>query len=195
MKRQVASPIVIALLATLLGYSWGQKPALRGADDPRAAEFPVAVVDMGKVLQGYKGLTEKKEELQRDYQKIEETVKERFEDIKRLQEEAKSLKPGTPDHKRATEELNGKAQKFEAYRREQQQAFVEAQSKMALWAYERVVEQVQQFADARGIKLVLHANPVPVEGKNPQEILAGLSRQVVYQNTLDITEEILQALN
>lgn len=195
MGRQVASPIVVAVLAALLGYTWAQGPGLRGADDAKPPNFPVAVVDMGKVFNGFKQLSERKEELQRQNQKVEEQIKTRVEELTQLQEEAKGHKEGSPEHKRIVKEFQTKNRDFEIFRREQQRIVLEAQTKMLLWAYEKVAEQVQQYADDRGIKLVLTYNEIPREGKNPQEIINGLNRAVVYQNALDITEEILQAMN
>jgi Skp family chaperone for outer membrane proteins len=196
MTQRLSNPIVVAILAGLLGYTWAQGQALRGADnEQQPPAFPVAVVDMARVLNGYKQLTERKEEQQKLFQKAEESAKQRVEEAKRLQEELKAAKEGSAEHKRLFEELQAKSKEFQQFRGQQQQALVEAQSKMLLWAYERVVEQVQQYADAHQIKLVMQINPIPVEGKPPQEIIAGINRQVIYQNSLDITDEILQALN
>jgi len=195
MARQVSQPIVVAVLAALLGYSWAQGPALRGADDGKNAQFPVAVVDINKVMNGYKRLGERKEELVRDFQSTEETVKARVAEMQQLVEEAKKLKEGSEEQKRAIQEMQAKRQAFETYRREVQQGMAEKQSKLLLWAYGKIVEQIQQYADARNIKLVVQYNQVPTEDKNAQEILAGVQRQVVYQNALDITDEILQGLN
>lgn len=195
MTQRLSNPIVVAILAGLLGYTWAHGPALRGADTDQPPAFPVAVVDMAKVLNGYKQLNERKEEQQKLFQKAEESARGRVEEGKRLEEELKAAKPGSAEHKRLFEELQGKLKEFEQFRRQQQQALMESQAKMLLWAYERVVEQVQQYSDAHQIKLVIQLNPIPVEGKPPQEIIAGMNRQVIYQNTLDITDEILQALN
>jgi Skp family chaperone for outer membrane proteins len=195
MRHQVTSPIVVAVLAALLGYSWAQSSGVHGADESRTTGFPVAVVDISKVFSGFRRLTERKEEHQRQLQRAEEAAKSRVEEIKQLQGELKTHKEGSAEHNRISEELKTKAQSFEVYRREIQQTFTESQSKIMLWAYERVVEQVQQYADGRGIKLVIQFNPIPGEGKSPQEIVGGLNRQVIYQNALDITDDILQALN
>lgn len=195
MTQRLSNPIVVAILAGLLGYTWAHGPALRGADQDQPAAFPVAVVDMAKVLNGYKPLNERKEEQQKLFQKAEEAAKGRVDEVKRLEEELKGIKPGSAEHKRLFEEMQAKVRDFEGFRRQQQLTLMEGQAKTLLWAYERVVEQIQQYADAHQIKLVIQINPIPVEGKPPQEIIAGLNRQVIYQNTLDITEEIIQALN
>lgn len=195
MTQRLSNPIVVAILAGLLGYTWAHGPALRGADNEQPPAFPVAVVDMAKVLNGYKQLNERKEEQQKLFQKAEESARARVEEGKQLEAELKAAKPGSAEHKRLFEELQGKTRDFQQFRQQQQQALMDAQAKMLLWAYERVVEQVQQYADAHQIKLVMQVNPIPVEGRPPQEIVAGINRQVIYQNALDITDEILQALN
>jgi Skp family chaperone for outer membrane proteins len=196
MAQRYSNPIVVAILAALLGYTWAQQaPGLRGADTNQPERFPVAVVDMARVLNSYKQLTERKEEQQREFQKAEEAAKLKVEEGRRLQEELKGVKEGSGEHKRIVAELQARTRDFEQFRRQQQHSLLEGQAKALLWAYERVLEQVQQHADAHGIKLVIQLNPVPVEGKPPQEIIGGLNRQVIYQNALDITDEIIQALN
>jgi len=197
MGRQFAQPIVVAVLAALLGYTWAQGPTVRGADDDKKdPSFPVAVVDFAKVMNGYKRLTERKDEIVRELEASQEKAKTLLAEAKRLQEEAKRHKEGSPDHQRISDELKSKAKAFDNFRREQQQAALEKHSKIMLWGYERVIEQIQQYADAHHIKLVMHSSPIPGDEKTPQEIYTGISnRKVLYQNALDITEEILQALN
>lgn len=195
MARHVSQPIVVAVLAALLGYSWAQGPTLRGADDAKNAPFPVAVVDINKVMNGYKRLAERREELVRDFQVNEETVKSRVAEMQSLAEEVKRMKDGSEDQKKAFQELQTKQKAFEQFRRELQQSVAEKQSKLMLWAYGKIVDQIQQYADARSIKLVVQYHSVPTEDKTAQEIMSALQRQVIYQNALDITDEILQGLN
>ncbi|MSR60104.1 MAG: OmpH family outer membrane protein [Planctomycetaceae bacterium] len=195
MRRQVSSPIVVAVLAALLGYSWAQRPGLHGDDEVNAPAFPVAVIDLGKVFKGYKPFAERQAEMQREIQKAEETAKEMVAEARKLQEELKGVKPGSADHKRIADELQARSKEFESFQRGRQQQLLEGQSKLLSDTYDRIVEQVQQYAETRGIKLVVQFQAGPLDAKNPQQTVAQLSRPIVYHNTLDITDDILQALN
>src|SRR5262245_3589538 len=101
MSRQLASPATIAILAALLGYTWAQRPSA-GADAAAPDNgFPVAVVDLAKVFNGYQKLAERREDHQREVQKVEETAKSRFVELNRLKEELKKFKEGSADQKQA----------------------------------------------------------------------------------------------
>ncbi|HTI51693.1 MAG TPA: OmpH family outer membrane protein [Planctomycetaceae bacterium] len=195
MRSQTSGSVMAVILAILLGYSWAQGPGLRGAEEPRGGEFPVALVDLGKVFNKYKVVVERRDELQAKYQQAIESGKSLVTEIQQLQEELKKHKPGTAEHQRIAEQLQAKAKEFEAFRQQEQQKMMQELSGIYLQASERVNQEIQQYAEARGIKLVLRFSSDPIEGKTPQETLANLNRPVLYHNALDITDEILQALN
>jgi Skp family chaperone for outer membrane proteins len=195
MRGQTSGTVIAVILAMLLGYTWAQRPGLHGAEESRTGEFPVALVDLGKVLNQYKVVVERREELQAQFQKVDESAKSLVAAIQQIQEELKRQKPGTPNHQRLTDELRVKAKEFEEFRQQSQQRLQVEEAKVYAGAYERVSREIQQFAETRNIKLVLRFNIDPIEGKSPNQTAALLARMVLYQNALDITDDIVQALN
>jgi Skp family chaperone for outer membrane proteins len=195
MRGQTSGTVTAVILALLLGYTWAQRPGVHGAEETREGNFPVALVDLGKVFKKYGVVVEQIEQLQAQFQKTEESAKALVVTIQKIQEELKRQKPGTPDHQRLTDELKVKAKEFETFRQQAQQRLTEEQSRIYLKAYGRVSQEIQQYAESRNIKLVVRYNADPIEGKSPQETAGLLARTVLYQNALDITDDILQALN
>jgi Sec-independent protein translocase protein TatA len=196
MRRFNAWPAAVAVLSGLLGYTWAQSRGIgNGVDEKPDERLPVAVVDMAKVFNGFRGLAERREEYQRHVKDAEESARNRVAEFNRLKEELKNFKEGTADHKRIIEEMQEKNKDFETFRRDQQRTLFEEEARMYLWAHQRAVDEIQKFADARGIRLVIRFSSETAEPKNPQELAARLGQPVLYQSALDVTEEIIQSLN
>ena len=67
---------------------------------------------------------------------------------------------------------------------------------MDLDANKEINEEVTKIAEARGFKLVMNFTLEPVvDPKDPQKRQLILTRQVLYQNGLDITDDVITAFN
>lgn len=195
MHKHVSNPIVVAVLAGLLGYTWAQRPVAEGDEDDGTPAFPAAVVDLGRIFKGYRQFTEKQAEIQQENQKADETAKSMVAEAQKLQEELKGFKPGSPDHQRIVEELQARNKEFENFKRKFQQKLNEEHTQLLVATYDRVVEHIQQYAEAKGIKLVLKHQAGSPDVKNLQQSVEHLSRPIVFHNLLDMTDDILQSLN
>jgi hypothetical protein len=61
--------------------------------------------------------------------------------------------------------------------------------------YKFVIEEIQRIAEARGLKLVLRYQADNLDAKDPKKLMESLNRQILYEKGLDITDEVLQAVN
>lgn len=195
MRQQLIHPAIVALLAGLLGYTWAQRPTAGDEAGKRPEDLRIGVVDLGKVFLGYQRLGERREEHARETQKVDAALKELFAEIGRLKDDLKRAKEGSAEQRRLVEEAQTKAREFELQRQKEQQRLMLRETEIYAQAYARVVEEIQKIAEARGLRLVLRTQAGPLEGKNPQETLAGLNRAVLYQESLDITDQVLEAMN
>lgn len=195
MHRHISSPVVVAILAALLGYTWAQRPGLHGDDEHTASALSTAVIDLSRVFDGYKPFLEKQAEMLQEFRKVEETVKEMAAEDQRLQEEFKKAQPGSPEQKRLAETIQEKRKAFETFQRDVQRRLQTERNQLFSETYDRIVEQIQQYADTKGIRLVVSHRGVPLESRDPRETMNKLQRPIVYHNLLDITDDILQALN
>ncbi|MGQ0637560.1 MAG: OmpH family outer membrane protein [Planctomycetaceae bacterium] len=194
-RRLNNNSFVAALLAALLGYSWAQRSGTGDDAERKEAELPIAVVDLARVFQAYKPLTDRREEHAREVRKADEAVKGLMAEVARLNEDLKGVKEGSAEHRRLVEEIQKKRREFETFRQQEQQRLIRLESELFAHAYDRVVEEVQKYADAHNLRLVLRHHGGSLDGKNPQETIAGLNRLVLYQNALEITDEIISAMN
>jgi len=195
MDRNLTYAGVSVVLAGLLGFSWAQGRGSLSADEPRVTANEIAVVDLAKVFDSHRRLTEKREEVRRDAQAVQDRLKALVEAGKKLQEELKNAKPGSSDHTRIQRELQEKAAEIQKYQKEQVQEIQQAEAEIYQDAYKKVVEEIQRIAEVRGLRLVLRYQADNIDSKDPKKLIESLNRQVLYEKGLDITDEVVQAVN
>ena len=195
MDRHMMYAGVSVVLAGLLGFSWARGGGALNADEPKTTERDIAVVDMNKVFAGHKRLLAKNEELKREAESAQEKAKALIEAARLLQEELKLHKPGTADHIRISKELKEKADAWKKFGEETQKRLTEQITANMLSTYQSINEEIQRIAEARDFRLVINYSSEPVDQKETAKAMQIMSRQILYQNGLDITEEVIQAVN
>jgi len=195
MDRNMLYAGFAVVLAGLLGFSWAQGRAVVNADEPRLLASEIAVVDMAKVFDGHRSLTDKRAVVRREAQDANDTATAMVQAGKKLQEELKIHKPGSAEHNRIQKELNEKAAALQKFQKETLQKLQQEEAELYIEAYQRVIEEVQRIAEARGLKLVLRYQADNLDAKDPKKLMESLNRQILYEKGLDITDEVLQAVN
>jgi len=197
MDRNMTYAGVSVVLAGLLGFTWARRGETLNADDARAAGAlqEIAVVDLSKIFAGHKAFLAETEDLKRDAERAQEEGKALYSAGIKLGEELKLHKQGTAEHTRIAKELKEKADAFKKFNEETQKRMAEKQAGMALKYYSSINEEIQRIAAARGFKLVVNFASDPIDPKDLSKAMQVMNRQVLYQNGLDITEDVLQAVN
>ncbi|MCY2964929.1 MAG: OmpH family outer membrane protein [Planctomycetota bacterium] len=195
MPRQSAFAITLTLLALILGYSWANRATVVGQED-RQARTDIALVDMVKLFNADKEYVAKREELQSEVAEAQKAFQEKQQVLMQLQTEGRKAKPGSEEQRRIGTEFQQKAKETEEFRQNHILKVLEAEKMLNIKTYRVIADRIQKYADEKGIRLVIRFAAQPLdETKPPQEILALINQDVVYQSGLDITEEILQTLN
>jgi len=196
MDRNMIYAGASVILAGLLGFSWARGGGTLNAEESRAAApQEIAVVDLAKVFAGYKAFQSDNEELKREVQHVQEESRAMLATGNKLGEELKLHKQGTAEHTRILKEIQAKADAFKKHNEESQKHLTEKQATLNLKNYYAVNEEIQRIAAARGFKLVVNYASDPIDPKDLSKTMQVLNRQVLYQNGLDITEDVLQAVN
>ena len=195
MDRNLLYAAVSVVLAGLLGFSWAQGRAALSADEPKVTASEIAVVDLAKVFDSHKRLSEKRDEIRRDAKTADDQFKVLTDAVRKLQEELKIHKPGSSDHTRIQRELQEKTAAIQKFQKEQVQELQKMEAEVYMDAYRQIVEDIQRIAEARGLRLVLRYQADKTDSKDPKKLLESLNRQVLYEKGLDITDEVVQAVN
>lgn len=195
MLRNSLPTVISSCLALLLGLTWAHRPVAQGQEE-RAPRSPFAIVDMAKLFNADKVYVAERDRLQQENAEAQKTFNEKQQVLLQLREEARRAKPESAEQKRLAEELQTKAKELETFRQTHIQKVLEAEKLLNIKTYTGMLEQITKYAETHGIQLVLRYSSQPIdEERTHQEVLALINQNVIYQNSLDITEEILQTLN
>ena len=195
MDRNTIYAGVSVVLAGVLGFTWAQGRGALSADEPKPVTGEIAVVDMSKVFNAHKRLQDRMAEVRRDTERATEDGKVLADAYKELENDLKMHKPGSAEHNRIQKELREKLGEIQKFQAETQKRLGQEQAQAYLVTYQSVLEDIQRIAEARGFKLVLNYSSEPIDAKDVNKTMQVLSRQVLYQSGLDITDDVLQAVN
>ena len=192
-KKLTVIAIVFALCA---GLAW-MPTAVRAEGRPADAPHRIALVDMARVFKNYKKFENLREELKADLTKSEEKFKAMAGQIHKEQEELKLLKEGTEEYAQKEKVILSHQTTAETYRKSQQRDLIRREAQIYKTIYLEVADAVQKYAEHYNFTLVLRFTSDDVEpSENPDEIMRGLNKQVVYfRKSDDITNSITHFLN
>jgi len=204
-KKLFPSLCAVAILAGLLtlgSNAWSQTAA-KPAKDAAAAKpaedsrpHRVGLIDMAHVFKHYKKFDSLREDLKSQIGGSEEQAKELAEQIKKLQLEMKELKEGTPEFTAKEQKMNKLALDFESFRKSTQREILKEESKIYHTVYMEVSDAVKKYSKYYGYTLVLRFNREDLNPEDPQGLIQGMNRQVVFhRNEDDMTESVLAHLN
>lgn len=199
MKKVIVSASAIALLAGVLalsGDAWsqsGEKPA-----DKPAANIPhkVGLIDMAFVFKNYKKFEQLREDLKAEIASNEEKAKAMQADVVALQKTLKDFTEGSEQYTKTEKIMVQKMADFEGFRRQMQREFLKKESGIYLQVYNEVSDMVERYATHFKYTLIIRFNRDELDSDNPQALMQGMNRQVVYYRADDdITKPVLDSLN
>jgi Skp family chaperone for outer membrane proteins len=185
-KTSMFRSSIICLLALA-----GMDGRIARADDP----LPIAILNMDRVLKTHPPLLAELKPLQDEEKAVQEKVQLRQAELETVAARMQKTQPGSPEFQR----LQMQAVKLQTELREfaatQQQTLQKRVLTVLVGFHRTLDEEVAKYAKAKGLKLVLRHQDSPLDENQPQaEILKSLNRSILYQDGLDITDDILKAL-
>lgn len=182
--------VVAAFLAVCL-----LNTAVRAQAAARPSGTSVAVIDLGDVFEKHTKLKAQLDQIKAQIDGFENLVREEKQKIDSLAEQLKTLKPGTPDYAAKEKEFATIQADLQVQVRQKSREFLEQEAKIRYDAYQEIQQHVANFCQSYGIQLVIRFNREPIDPTKPQEVQMGLNRPIVYQNSLDITQHIIDSVN
>ena len=118
------------------------------------------------------------------------------EELAQMQKDMKGMLEGGPDYTKAEQIIVRKAAEFETFRRSASRDFLKKESQIYLKVYDETSAAVKKYADYHKYTLIIRFNREELDTENPQNLLQGMNRQVVYHHEEDdITPSVLEFLN
>jgi outer membrane protein len=196
-KRAITWASAVVLLAgvlTLTNNAWSQGEKAPAAQS--TAPHKVGLIDMAHVFKNYKKFEVLREDLKQEISASEEQAKAMQAELQQMQGNMKGLTEGSKEYSKAEQEIVKKAAEFEGFRRTASREFLKKESQIYLQVYNETSEAVKKYADFYKYTLVIRFNREELDTENPQNLLQGMNRQVVYhRGEDDITVSVLDYLN
>jgi Skp family chaperone for outer membrane proteins len=172
-------------------------PLLGLAIDARAAEpLPIALVNMDRLFKSYPPLQEKLAPLKEEAKQLEERLQLRQAELETAAAKLRKLQPGSPELQQQQVQLVKLQNELRQFVETERQSLQKKEAAIYLNLYRRVEEVVAKHAKANGIKLVIRQQESSLDPEQPlAEILKTLNRGIVYEEGLDITDDVLKALS
>jgi Skp family chaperone for outer membrane proteins len=182
---------LIATLCTLLGVT--NFAAAQGTAPPNGTN--VALIDINKVFEKHAEFQERFKGLGERFKNLEKTVKTEQGKLLKMKDALENFTPGTPQYKEKEAELAKTESEVRVSAGLEQKSLAEEEAKIYYETYREIEQATADFAMQKKIGLVLRHTNAEMKPEDPNSVRMGLSRTVIYQKGLDITELIIAQLN
>lgn len=195
--RTVSATLALSAMVALGGNLLAQNGAPAGGGTA-AANLPhkVALIDMAVVFKQYKKFESLRADLKEEIEQSEAKAKGMAENLQSLQAKMKTFREGSPEFGATEKELASLSAEFETFRRAAQRDFLKKESQIYHTVYLEVTDAVKKYAEYYKYTLVMRFSREDLDKDNPQALIQGMNRQVVYYHAEDdITDPVLKFLN
>jgi Skp family chaperone for outer membrane proteins len=187
MKRITVAGGLGAMILFLGGW------AIFAQDSSKLAPRPtkIALIDVNSVIKQSKSHTQQMKALKKDADEFDEKMKEQQGLIAMMASPLKDLQKGTPEYAEIEEKVTRAAAQANLGAQRKKRDMVERESKTYLLTYLDLNDAVEKNAHENQIDIVLRFTGDPVDSNNPESILAGINRPIIwYDKNLDMTPAI-----
>jgi Skp family chaperone for outer membrane proteins len=202
----------VTILSSGAMPAWAQntlRPGVQGsaprvATAPAAATAPpasasagtsVAVIDLQEVFKQHIMFNRERNNIKKDTDALKAKMLAEQKKLQGMVEELKEFKNGTPEYKQREEQIAHVDSQVRVQLQLESKTLRESEAKLYYRAYEEVLAAVEQFAVRNGISLVIRFSADEIDRNNPESIMMGLNRHVVYQRNLNITKFVIEDIN
>lgn len=187
-------PVALAQGTNTAPRTAAARPATTSAA-PSSSGTIVAVIDTfyilrkhEKMISYYEGFNKRINESKMELQTKEKTLNKEKEILR-------ELKVGSEEYRTQMESIIQHEADHLAAAKVRETQFQEEKAKMEFEIYKEVEATIQQYAKRKGIDLVLNYNSEKPTFENPQSLTMAVRNSVQFQNSLDITLEILEIVS
>lgn len=196
-KRTTLSALA---LAAFIGTSCFTATALaQNAASQESAPHKIGLIDMAEVFNKYKKFEALREDLKVEIEAADRQAKALANQAKKVSDQLKSdtYKEGSPEYQQKENELIQLQTQFQSFKAQAQRDFVRKESQIYKTVYLEVADAVDKYANYYQYTLILRFSRKDLEeDENPQKVLQGMNRQVIYHRPEDdITDSVVHYLN
>lgn len=180
--------ILITLLTTILTVS------ILRAEENEAADLPIATIDVAHIFKNYSPVAERLAPLKTAVKELETTLQLRQVEMDQLQRKLVGQPKEGEDRAKIQQQLAKLQTEVRQYVERERQGLQKRELDIQAEVYKEVQAEVRKIAKERGLKLVLVRPRGSLETKDAAELNRTLNQLVIFEEGLDITDEVLKAL-
>ena len=188
MCKQFSIALSIAVLAGLCTVAAAQE---KGAEQ----SLPIGILNVEKIAQQYKPFQMKVAALQEEGKEANTAVALKQSEAQAVANDLQKAMPGSAEALKLQMQLLRLQRELQQFVAENQQKFRDKDLKVSLSLHREIDEVLRPYCKAKGLKLVVRTqNGSLDENQNQQQIAQALGRGVLFEDGLDITEDVLKLL-
>lgn len=152
----------------------------------------VRVIDIKYIFEHHTRFKAAMEGLKKEFDASAQRVQAERNAIIQLEQQLKEMNNTSPDYKRLDEDIARRKAEWKLQGDKQLKEFRTKESEILWNVYYEIQLAVQEYSKQNNVGLVLQFNGDPIDSRNPQKIVAGIGRQIVFAApNRDITPIIL----
>lgn len=156
----------------------------------------IGTIDMEAVLKGYEKAKALEEKVAADIQEERKKLIQMQAEMKQLADQASRFAQNSPDAKKYMNQAMEIEVKLKANEQKLKAEFAMRWADTSASLYEEIQRFAAAVAKKHGMSMVVRIMPPPAQGQDPDSVMNGMQRNVVYADpALDISNEVINYLN
>jgi Skp family chaperone for outer membrane proteins len=155
----------------------------------------VAVIDIAHIFKNHVRFNAQMNDMKRDIDAFDAQMRDESVKLQKKQETMVQFNPSSNEFKKADEELAHLKSDFQIRVQAKKREFLEQEARVYFGIYKEVEDAVASFAQRNRIGIVLRFTSDEMKPEDRASVLQGVNKPVVWQDRLDITQQVLAQLN
>lgn len=153
------------------------------------------MVDISRIFKEHAKFRTTMEGMQGEMKTIEGQMEADRKQIMGSEEQLRGLKAGSPDYSALDDQITQMKASFQLKMTRLRKDFLEREAKVYYETFQEVDQAVAYYAQNMGIGLVVRFNSEAPDPNVREDILRAINKPVVYQDQINITDDVLAMLN
>ena len=188
----------------LVCLAMGLSIAVSGASTSLRAQQPtaptatpstlVAVVDITKLFEAHPTFKANMKMVEQQLKVVDEEMTAKQKELRARSKQLSTLSPSSADYRRLETELARQLADLKVKANQTKKDFMQREALQYYNAYSDIVAAVHKVAEQYNISLVFRFDSTEIDPKSPQSVAQGISRSMIIQRNLDITQLVVNHL-
>ena len=184
-----------AVLCSLVIFATAVPATAANSGENSNAAQRVALVDVARIFKAHARFNQSLDGMKKDAEMFQTMMRSEQEKLAAEAEILKQIDPNTAEFRAKETEIGKQLAALQVTQSQKGRAIAEKEARLYFDTYVEVTQEIANFADRNGIKLVLRYNSEPIDAANRQSVIEGVNREIVFQTGRDITDQIIATIN